>query len=76
MRARGRKSAIVGEELVRPDGEAVAHLYEVLECGHRRRGVYNKEGEPSTAAGSPVTYRICRGCITGAPKGPPGEVLG
>jgi hypothetical protein len=73
---RGKRQAIVGEELVRPAGAAEADLYEKLACGHFLLGVYNRDGDSCSAGGMPVKSRICRQCLNGDPVGPPGEIVG
>lgn len=75
-RPRGRKQSIVGEALIRVDPHHKASLFEILACGHYQPGVYNEDGDSCNAqTKKPVTFRICRKCIVGATKGPPGEVV-
>jgi hypothetical protein len=72
---RGKRQAIVGEELVRLRPGDPSDLYDVLACGHRQKGTFGRDGLPSTSGGMPVTTRICRQCKDGKPAGPVGEVL-
>ncbi len=72
---RGKRQAIVGEELVRLPGETEASLYEKLACGHFIRGIYNRHGEPCSTGEIAVKSRICRQCLNKEPPGPPGEVV-
>lgn len=64
----GPRRRIVGEELICPEGEKFAELFDVLACGHRQRGKYGDDGLPN------AEERCCRGCRDGLPKGPAGEV--
>ncbi len=62
-RRHGPIRKIVGEELLRTSPDSEAHLHEVLACGHRQRGVYNKDGDSCDAGGNVVHGRRCRQCL-------------
>lgn len=63
---RGKRQKIVGEELMIPDGETEAFLFEKLACGHFVKGVYNEYGESCSGGGMSVETRICRQCLSGS----------
>jgi hypothetical protein len=65
---------IVGEELIRPTGQELAELFEVLDCGHRQPVRVDEDGD-WTDGYHKVQSRRCKGCRDGLPAGPPGEVL-
>lgn len=64
----GPRRRIVGEELIRPRGEDMSELFEVLSCGHRQPVKVDEDGLHT------AEERCCKGCRDGAPTGPPGKV--